>query len=53
MDPGLFSVPTLSQACPKLFWDMEVIVFVVVIVFCLTMFTVFYKQIIDLFNYCG
>ena len=45
-------VPTLSQACPKLSWDMEVIVSVVVITFWLIMFTVFCKQIIDLFNYC-
>jgi hypothetical protein len=44
--------PPLSQACPKLFWNMEVTVSVVVIVFCLIMFTVFRAQIIDLFNYC-
>jgi hypothetical protein len=52
MSPGLFFVPTLSQACPKLFWDMEVVVSVVVVVFCLTMFTLFRAQISVLFNYC-
>ena len=52
MRPGLFFVPTLSQACPKLFWDMEVIVLAELTAFCLDMFTDFCKQINDLFNWC-
>jgi hypothetical protein len=47
------AVPTVVHACPKPFWDMEVIVFVEVIAFWFIIFALFHKQIIDLFNCCG
>jgi hypothetical protein len=45
-------VPAVVHACPKPFWDMEVIVFVRVIAFWFIIFALFRAQIIDLFNYC-
>jgi len=43
----------MVQACPNLFWDMEVIVLVEVIAFWFIIFALFRKQFNDLFNYCG
>jgi hypothetical protein len=47
------AVPPVVHPCPKLFWDMEVIVLARVIVLWFIIFALFRKQFIDLFNYCG
>jgi len=46
------AVPTVVHPCPNLFWDMEAIVFAGVIAFWFIIFTLFHKQINNLFNYC-
>jgi hypothetical protein len=46
-------VPAVVHTCPKLFWDVEVIVSAGVIVVWFGIFYHFPKQIGDLFNCCG